>query len=147
MEEAHYELSQVYRHSSIPSAQFSPGTTFFAVAVNDHIIVRITATMQLVRTWQCKPPKESTSPPSALHKETLASAVEPDIKHLAWSPNSESLMAFSPRSAMIWVFDLGDPTEQPRAIVTGGIEGLVKCEWSGNSTELLCFSEHRVSKH
>ncbi len=47
---------------------------------------------------------------------------------------------------MIWIFGLGDRLDQgPRAVIRAGVEGLARCEWSGNGEEILIFSEHGVS--
>jgi hypothetical protein len=135
MEVSQYLFTDVYRHTSPSSCQFSPGTTFFAVAVEDHVIVRVTETMQLVRTWACRIPTE-----------TETNAARPEIRQVLWSPDSNYIMACAPRSGCTWIFGLADPSESPRAIVQAGLEGLVRSEWSPDSTAALCFSEQRVRR-
>ena len=135
MESSQYIFTDVYRHTSPSSCQFSPGTTFFAVAVEDHVIVRVTDTMQLVRTWACRTPQG-----------TVDHNAKPEIRQLVWSPDSSYIMASAPRTGTTWVFGLTDSTEHPRAVVQAGIEGLVRSEWSPDSTAILCFSEQRVRK-
>ncbi|KAG7558251.1 hypothetical protein FFLO_02814 [Filobasidium floriforme] len=133
MEVSQYLFTDVYRHTSPSSCQFSPGTTFFAVAVEDHVIVRVTETMQLVRTWACRIPTE-----------TETNAARSEIRQVLWSPDSNYIMACAPRSGCTWIFGLADPSESPRAIVQAGSEGLVRSEWSPDSTAVLCFSEQRL---
>jgi WD40 repeat protein len=126
-------MTDIFRHTSMSACRFSPGTTFFAVAVEDHIIVRVTKTMQLVRTWACRSDQDHGS-----------SSARPDIKQLEWSPDSKYILACAPRSGLTWIFGLADVTELPVAIITAGIEGLARVEWSPDSTAVLCFSEQRV---
>jgi len=135
MEAPQYLVTDVFRHTSMPTCRFSPGTTFFAVAVEDHIIVRVTKTMQLVRTWACRAQQDYTQGLS-----------RPDIKQLEWSPDSKYIMACAPRSGLTWIYDLADTTESPFAVINAGIEGLARAEWSPDSTAILCFSEQRVSQ-
>lgn len=133
MDHSQYIFTDVYRHTSPSSCRFSPGTTFFAVVVEDHVIIRVTETMQLVRTWACRVPQDGN-----------VNLAKPEIKQLVWSPDSNYIMACAPRTGTSWIFGLADPTEQPRAVVQAGLEGLVRAEWSPDSTAVLCFSEQRV---
>jgi hypothetical protein len=135
MEASQYVFTSVYRHTSPSSCQFSPGTTFFAVAVEDHVIVRVTETMQLVRTWACR-----------ISTDGNTNTSRPEIKQIVWSPDSNYIMACAPRSGVVWIFGLADLSEDPRAVVQAGIEGLVSTEWSPDSTAILCFSEQRVCR-
>ena len=135
MEAPQYLVTDVFRHTSISTCRFSPGTTFFAVAVEDHIIIRVTKTIQLVRTWACRSDQDSPQ-----------SLARPDIKQLEWSPDSKFIMACAPRSGVTWIYDLTATNESPFAVINAGIEGLARVEWSPDSTAILCFSEQRVSE-
>lgn len=135
MSERH-EFSEVFRHSSLSTCQFSPGTTFFAAVIDNHVIVRSTQTMQVVRLWTCSPPNPGLDPTS----EPL-----PDLKYLAWSSESTHILVFAPKLALAWVFALGDPGDQPAAVIMSGPEGMVRCRWSPSGREVLAFSELGVS--
>jgi hypothetical protein len=134
IDSSQYVVTDAFHHTAPAACQFSPGTTFFAVVLEDHIVVRVTETLQLVRTWACQ-----------LEPDPNRGPAKPDVKQLAWSPDSSFLLACAPRSGATWIFGLADTTEAPRAFIRAGIEGLTRSEWSPDSTAVLCFSEQHVS--
>lgn len=155
-----YTFSQIYRHSSPSSCLFSPGTTFFANCIEDHIIVRKTQTMELVRTWHCQRP-ETGSPAKVARTSggdtgSGADGGKITLRSLAWSPTSSHLLAFSPSNSsgsasrtslgIIWVFSLSSLSSDPIAVIQSGIEGLKAVEWSPNGEEVLAWSEQNVSR-
>ncbi|KAJ9106119.1 hypothetical protein QFC21_001261 [Naganishia friedmannii] len=62
------------------------------------------------------------------------------IKQLAWRQDSQYLLACAPQIGVVWVFAIASATRERRAVLKAGIEGFVRCEWSGTGTEVLCFS-------
>lgn len=129
-------FSTDFRHSGQATCAFSPGSSLCAVALDDHIIVRFTEDMQLATHFVCSFDQEdgegSTTPIS--------------IKQLAWRHDSQYLLACAPQIGVVWVFAIAGATREPRAVLKAGIEGFVRCEWSGTGTEVLCFSENGVSE-
>jgi hypothetical protein len=128
-------FSADFRHSAQATCCFSPGSSLCAVALDDHIIVRFSEDMQLATHFVC----------SFDHGESTPSTESVQIKQLAWRHDSQYLLACAPQIGVVWVFGIAGATREPRAVLKAGIEGFVRCEWSGTGTEVLCFSENGVS--
>lgn len=128
-------FSAVQRHSSPSSCAFSPGSSLYAAAFDDHIIVRFTEDMQPATHFVC----------------TLSQHEAPEgiggvqIKHLTWRFDSKYLLACDPQLGVVWVFAITDAATEPRAVIRAGVEGFIRCEWSGTGAEVLCFSDNGVS--
>lgn len=83
------------------------------------------------------------------------------LKTIKWSQDSTLILAVAPSAngsgvgGACWVFALADAASgsggghgeecQPRAIITSGPEGLIRAEWSGSGSEVVCWGEHGVS--
>ena len=141
-----YDFSQLY-HSSLVS--FSPGSTFIATVHGRRLIVRSTASLSIVRTFQCLNISTSTPTPTP----TASSSRQPDthvalIDQLLWSSDSLYLLAFSSKAATAWVFGLteeGNGGGGEVARLGGeGIEGLVRVEWGRGSSgrDVIAWSDH-----
>lgn len=128
-------FSSVQRHSSPFTCAFSPGSSLYAAAFDDHIIVRFTEDMQHATHFVCSLDQQ-TNP---------LGSEEVQIKQLAWRFDSKYLLACAPQLGVVWVFAITDASREPRAVIRAGVEGFVRCEWSGTGTEVLCFSENGVS--
>ena len=76
----------------------------------------------------------------------------PEITHLSFSPDSARVLAFCSKSAVAFVFTLGGvgdiggaDDEAVEAFLEGGVEGLVRVEWSKTGNKLIGWSELGVS--
>lgn len=128
-------FSAVQRHSSPSSCAFSPGSSLYAAAFDDHIIVRFTEDMQPATHFVC-----------SLGQQGIPEGIEnTQIKHLTWRFDSKYLLACDPQFGVVWVFAVTDASREPRAVIRAGVEGFARCEWSGTGTEVLCFSDNGVS--
>ncbi|WVQ85730.1 hypothetical protein IAT38_007897 [Cryptococcus sp. DSM 104549] len=143
-----YEFSQLF-HASVLA--FSPGTTFLATAHLNRIVVRSTASLQIVRTWACVKPTEppvaaSSSRQGRLDASTLASGSTSSgseeflIDTLAFSSDSLYLLVYSAQAKMAWVYGLAEEGEAAR-IGGNGVEGLSSVEWGRGSREVLAWSD------
>lgn len=127
-------FSAIQRHSSPSSCAFSPGSSLYAAAFDDHIIVRFTEDMQPATHFVC-----------ALDQQEVPEGSDNvQIKHLTWRFDSKYLLASDPHLGVVWVFAITDASKEPRAVIRAGVEGFVRCEWSGAGTEVLCFSDNGV---
>lgn len=132
---ATYHFSSAERHSSPSTCAFSPGSSLFATAVEDHIIVRFAEDLQHATHFVCSSGDDGIPVKHA----------DVQIKQLSWRSDSKYLLACSPNLGLIWVFAIADASREPKAVIRAGVEGFVGCEWSGSGTEVLCFSENGVS--
>jgi hypothetical protein len=131
-----YRFSHPERHSSPSTCAFSPGSSLFATAVEDHIIVRFAEDLQHATHFACIP--DANGPPDTTE--------EVQIKQLSWRSDSKYLLACAPQLGLVWVFAIADASREPKAVIRAGIEGFLGCEWSGTGTEVLCFSDNGVSQ-
>lgn len=136
---AGYDFSQIYHAQTVT---FSPGTTFLATAYQNRLIVRSTATLAIVRTYQCLVPAISSA------KAGPFTSVDVTVDSIQWSPDSLFVLAFSGKAAMAWVFALteegsGEGGEVAR--IGSDVEGLVHVEWGRGGREVLAWSEYGVS--
>lgn len=140
-----YDFSHLFPANTLA---FSPGTTFLAVAHQNRIIVRSTSTLQVVRTWECTLPSESTifrsKEPCVASSATEATSEAFIIDTLQWSGDSTYLLVHSKEAKMAWVY--GVAQEGEAAHVGGmGVEGLSKVEWGKGNREVLAWTEIDVS--
>lgn len=136
-----YDFSHLFPANTLA---FSPGTTFLAVAHQNRIIVRSTSTLQVVRTWECTLPSESTifrsKEPCVASSATEATSEAFIIDTLQWSGDSTYLLVHSKEAKMAWVY--GVAQEGEAAHVGGmGVEGLSKVEWGKGNREVLAWTE------
>ncbi|EGO05153.1 hypothetical protein SERLA73DRAFT_118703 [Serpula lacrymans var. lacrymans S7.3] len=110
------DFTEIYRQSSQLVA-FSPGAHFILNAVADRLVAR-----------QHPHPDSSTHPPS-----------HTPISHVAWSPDSEYILAASAKKGVVDVFKLRDDAWSAR--IEAGAEGLLNAIWAPDGRSVLCFSE------
>nr|XP_019050751.1 hypothetical protein I302_01193 [Kwoniella bestiolae CBS 10118]OCF29681.1 hypothetical protein I302_01193 [Kwoniella bestiolae CBS 10118] len=133
-----YDFSQLY-HASL--VRYSPGTTFLATLYQNRIIIRSTASLQIVRTWACHLPNTASS--SRNTEDSLK------IDYVEWSEDGLHLLVFSSTTKTAWVFGLaseGDGESGKVARIGGqGMEGLVRVEWGKNGKQVMAWSDHSAS--
>lgn len=133
-----YDFSQLY-HSS--TAAFSPGSTFLATAHGRRIIVRSSASLSIVRTFQCL----GGSPSASTSRQTDTVTID----QVLWSFDSMYVMAFSLRAMTAWIFGLTDEGNgqggEIARIGGEGAEGLTRVEWGRSGREVLAWSDYGVS--
>ncbi|ODO12099.1 hypothetical protein I350_00885 [Cryptococcus amylolentus CBS 6273] len=138
-----YEFSHLFSASTIA---FSPGTTFLATAHHNRIVVRSTATLQVVRTWACTRPPAPLPPPFNKAKPTPSTAQDPlpadefTIDSLQWSRDSMYLLVYSSQVKMAWVYGIAQEGESAR-IGGMGVEGLLRVEWGRAGRDVLSWQE------
>ncbi|OCF75332.1 hypothetical protein I204_04187 [Kwoniella mangroviensis CBS 8886] len=136
-----YNFSQLY-HASLIS--YSPGTTFLATIYQNRVIIRSTATLQIVRTWTC----QLSNPPSSSSSKTVEDYVK--IDYLEWSEDGLHILAFSSICRTAWIFGLaseGDGLSGEVARIGGeGTEGMVRVEWvkGGSGKNVMVWSDHNL---
>lgn len=130
-----YDFSQLFHASTL---SYSPGSTFIATIHGRRLIVRSTATLAIVRTFQCLGGAVSTS----RQNDWLS------IDQLLWSADSLYIMAFSAKAMTAWVFGLTDEGHgeggEVARIGGEGVEGLMRVEWGRGGREVLAWSDHGV---
>ncbi|WVR05544.1 hypothetical protein IAU60_002563 [Kwoniella sp. DSM 27419] len=131
-----YDFSQLF-HGSVLA--YSPGTTFLAAVYQNRLIVRSTATLQIVRTWSCHRPQSARA-------RTEGEQVV--IDSVQWSNDSMYILAHSVKSKLAWVFGLaedgsGDCGEIAQ-IGGEGPEGLVRVEWGRGANDVLAWSDYAL---
>lgn len=142
------DFTEIYKQTS-GLVTFSPGAQFILTAVEDRLIVRRADTFEIARTWLV-----DTSP-SATHsilsfsaKSTKASSSnagsEGWISHIAWSRDSEYMLAACAKRGVVAVFKMRD--EEWEARIETGAEGLVRAEWAPDGRSIMCFSGWGVRK-
>lgn len=120
-----YQFSQVYRASAI---SFSPGSTFIAAAIEDHVMIRSTSSLDLIRTWHCSSSLEASSPGPVPQRKPHA------IDFLEWSSDGSRLLAFTSKGGQAWVLDLSSGEQ-----VANLANGITRVEWGGSS--ILAWSD------
>ncbi|WOO85743.1 WD repeat-containing protein WRAP73 [Vanrija pseudolonga] len=126
-----YQFSQVYRASAI---SFSPGSTFIAAAIEDHVMIRSTSSLDLIRTWHCSSSPEAPSPGSVTQRKPHT------VDFLEWSSDGSRLLAFTSKGGQAWVLDLSSGEQ-----VAHLANGVTRVEWGGSS--ILAWSDRGVSWH
>jgi hypothetical protein len=133
-----YDFSQLY-HSSV--AAFSPGSTFLATAHGRRIIIRSSASLSIVRTFQCL----GGSPAASTSRQTDTVTID----QLLWSFDSLYVMAFSTKAMTAWIFGLTEEGKGQGGEVARlggeGVEGLIRVEWGRSGREVLAWSDYGVS--
>ncbi|KAG8991934.1 hypothetical protein FRB90_001157, partial [Tulasnella sp. 427] len=137
------DFTEIYKQTS-SLVSFSPGAQFILTAVEDRLIVRRADTFEIARTWTV-----DTSP-SATHsvlsfssaKSSKGSSSNPGsdgwISHVAWSRDSEYMLAACAKRGVVAVFKMRD--EEWEARIETGAEGLVRAEWAPDGRSVMCFS-------
>lgn len=137
------DFTEIYKQTASLVA-FSPGAHFILAAVQDRLIVRASATLQITRTWLVDPNPSSTN--TLLSKSSNKSSIATNdlgwITHAGWSCDSEYLLAACAKNSVVHVYKLQD--EEWSARIESGTEGLVKAEWAPDGRNILCFSEWGV---
>jgi len=132
-----YDFSNLF-HASITA--YSPGSTFLATAHLRRIIIRSTASLSIVRTFQCLGGRSAAS--SSRHTDNVT------IDQLSWSADSLYVMAYSSKASTAWIFGLTDEGNgeggEVARIGGEGPEGLVKVEWGRGGREVLAWSDFGV---
>ena len=128
-----FKITQSFPSSTV---SFSPGTTFIATAHLNRIVVRLTSTLAVVRTWLCVSSSSSSS------RDTES------VNELLWSSDSLYLLAFSEKGNAIWVFALtenggGEAGELAR-MGGEGVEGVMSVAWGKYGREILAWSDYGV---
>ncbi|CAD6578630.1 MAG: hypothetical protein TREMPRED_002234 [Tremellales sp. Tagirdzhanova-0007] len=126
-----FKITQSFPSSTV---SFSPGTTFIATAHLNRIVVRLTSTLAVVRTWLCVSSSSSSS------RDTES------VNELLWSSDSLYLLAFSEKGNAIWVFALtenggGEAGELAR-MGGEGVEGVMSVAWGKYGREILAWSDY-----
>ncbi|KAH6916844.1 WD repeat-containing protein 8 [Coprinopsis sp. MPI-PUGE-AT-0042] len=139
------DFTELYRQSS-SLVTLSPGAHFILTAVQDRVIVRRADTFQITRTWLVDPSPTATQATlvtSKQQKTSSSNASNPPtdlrITHLAWSCDSEYILAACAKRGAVHIFKLRD--EEWSGRIDAGAEGLVRAEWGPDGRTVLCFSE------
>lgn len=160
--------------TSLPPV-FSPGSTFLASTFHSAnpsvegqtILVRHSTTLQTVQSFRIPSLPSPHSPSPSTSSSTLSTSSKnrrpeaipppsppPEITHVAFSPDSARVLAFCSKQAVAFVFTLGgvheiggDDDEAVEAVLEGGVEGLVRVEWSRTGNKLMGWSELGVSAY
>lgn len=114
------DFTEAYAHAGSETVRFSPGSTFLAYVDGAHrseVVVRVTGTLQVVRTW------------------SLASA----LQSLAWSPDGLFLLVSAygrqgvsfvlPLDPDAGVTDGSDDNQGWVARIAGGVAGVEHAQW------------------
>lgn len=141
------DFTEIYKQTSSLVA-FSPGAQFILTAVQDRLVVRRADTFQIARTWLVDTSPSATTSILSFSKgkssATAAIAQDGWISHVAWSKDSEYLLAACAKRGVVNIFKLRDENWDAR--IESGAEGLVKAEWAPDGRSILCFSEWGVSE-
>ncbi|KAI5835275.1 YVTN repeat-like/Quino protein amine dehydrogenase [Schizophyllum commune Tattone D] len=141
------DFTELYKHTSSLVA-FSPGAHFIITGVQDRLVVRRADSFQITRNWQIDAspsPTEAALAPKAGASSAKAKTNTPGkdpshwITHVAWSCDSEFVLAACAKAGVVHVFKLRD--EDWSARIDAGAEGLVKAEWAPDGRNILCFSD------
>ena len=117
-----YQFSQVHPATAVA---YSPGSTFIATALAGSVSIRLTSSLDCVRTWACHAP-ETTS------RWTIDS--------LQWSTNGSRVLAHSSKLGSAWAFDLTSEEAICR------LSGVPKVEWGGD--DVVSFTDRvRARSH
>ena len=161
------DFTELYKHTSSLVA-FSPGAHFIITGVQDRLVVRRADSFQITRNWQIDAspsPTEAALAPKAGASSAKAKTNTPGkdpshwITHVAWSCDSEFVLAACAKAGVVHVFKLRD--EGWSARIDAGAEGrcepcrlptrchrvstgLVKAEWAPDGRNILCFSDWNV---
>lgn len=139
-----YDFSQLY-HSSVVA--YSPGSSFLATIHGNRLIVRSTATLAVVRSFQCL--NEADPSASSATSRILDEPSKQSIDQISWSNDSLYLLAYSAKAATAWIFGLTDEGNGQGGEVARlggeGIEGLARVEWGRGGREVLAWSDLGVS--
>lgn len=143
------DFTEIFKQSS-GLVSFSPGAHYLLTAATDRVIIRRADTFQITRSWPIHPSPSPTTaivssntPSSSSAKQRQIDNSLSTITHLAWSSDSEYVLAACAKAGVIHVFRMRD--EEWRARIDAGAEGLVKAEWAPDARHIVCFSEWAVS--
>lgn len=152
------DFTEIYKQSGHLVA-FSPGAHFLLTAIHDRLLVRRADSFQITRSWQLDPAPNPTTSTIAQHSSAAKLTTSrrplsrtPDstgpvdrdawISHLAWSADSEYILAASAKRGLVDIFKIRD--DDWRARIHAGAEGLVKAEWAPDARTVVCWSEWAV---
>ena len=116
------DFTQLYKQTSF-LVEFSKGTQWILMAVDDRLIVRRADSFLIERTWLVEPAPST---------------------HIGWSGDSEYVFGANSKQGVVNVFKITDETWNAK-IVTG-VEGLARVEWAPDGRSILCFSEWGVGR-
>lgn len=131
------DFTEIFKQSS-GLVSFSPGAHFLLTAATDRVIIRRADTFQISRSWAIDPaPSATASLPSS-----SGTFQTPTITHLAWSSDSEFVLAACAKAGVVHVFRMSD--ERWYTKVEAGVEGLTRAEWAPDGRHIVCFSGSQV---
>lgn len=134
------DFTEIFKQSS-GLVSFSPGAHFLLTAATDRVIIRRADTFQISRSWAIDPaPSATASLPSS-----SGTFQTPTITHLAWSSDSEFVLAACAKAGVVHVFRMSD--ERWYTKVEAGVEGLTRAEWAPDGRHIVCFSDWAVRVH
>ena len=144
------DFTELYQQSAA-AVIFSPGAHFILNAVADRLVVRRADTLQIARTWRVDTTPSATN--ASFHaasqqqqQQHIASAsnnTDALVSNLAWSSDSEYILAAIPKRGVVNVYMMRDDNWSAR--IEAGTEGLTKAVWAPDGRTILCFSEWGVS--
>ncbi|EIM92727.1 YVTN repeat-like/Quino protein amine dehydrogenase [Stereum hirsutum FP-91666 SS1] len=128
------DFTEIFKQSS-GLVSFSPGAHFLLTAATDRVIIRRADTFQISRSWAIDPaPSATASLPSS-----SGTFQTPTITHLAWSSDSEFVLAACAKAGVVHVFRMSDDRWYTK--VEAGVEGLTRAEWAPDGRHIVCFSD------
>ncbi|KAI5122576.1 hypothetical protein M0805_004793 [Coniferiporia weirii] len=139
------DYTELYQQSGGLVA-FSNGAHWVANAIHDRLVVRRADTFQITRAWHVdvSPSPSNASFVSGTNRhsavtQSASSSADTLITHIAWSADSEYLIAVCARNGIVNVYKMRDDDWSAR--IEAGVEGLVRAEWAPDGRNILCFSE------
>ncbi|THH10929.1 hypothetical protein EW145_g995 [Phellinidium pouzarii] len=139
------DYTELYQQSGALVA-FSSGAHWVANAIHDRLVVRRADTFQITRAWHVdvSPSPSNASFVASTNRHSPAaqlssSSTDALVSHIAWSADSEYLLAACARHGVVNIYKMRD--EDWSARIEAGVEGLVRAEWAPDGRNILCFSE------
>ncbi|KAG8896531.1 hypothetical protein FRB99_008852 [Tulasnella sp. 403] len=133
------DFTEIYKQTS-NLVSFSPGAQFLLTAIQDRLIVRRSDTFQIARTWAVDNSPSATSSILSFSKTKTTNASNTNvaqegwISHIAWSRDSEYILAACAKRGVVNVFKLRDEAWDAR--IEAGTEGLVRAEWAPDARSI-----------
>lgn len=113
------QVSAAMRHSG-GLAQWSPSGEFLATAVGSRLVVRARRSLQIAQQF----------------------AALDAVSAVAWSPDSQLVLAALHKRAAVQVWAVADPTWSCR--IAEGVAGLVAALWAPDARHLLTVSDFQL---
>ncbi|KAG9286963.1 hypothetical protein G9A89_001201 [Geosiphon pyriformis] len=110
------DFTELYKQSLYLS-QFSPNGQFLATAYRNKLVIRDSNTLEVI----------------VIHTSAEI------IQSIAWSPDSELLLAGCFKSGAVYIWGVYD--EEWNAKIEEGTVGLTNAKWSPDGRSVLCFSD------